>query len=157
MSATPESIPSTVPPNSAFRFKRREFIILCAIICTGMIGCFFCLGNKSTQTVYTSHSMTNVQSNVQVHNDVLKIAGETYVGNKLQFHLNTDYLQQPLYINYGDGEIKRLYTEASFEYHYSLPGNYKLELFTVEKNQKKILSEQSLEISSNFRQLSILK
>jgi len=87
----------------------------------------------------------------------IQIKGSKRVGEKLAFELKQSTSASPLYMDYGNGEIKRIYKTQTIYYNYSFPGDYQLNLFTVENNQKKLISSEQINIAPSKNQLSILK
>jgi len=140
-------------------FGHRESLVLFAMVSFGILGCILCFSSAITHSSYSSHNLDLFEdSMVSVSKDKpIQIKGEKQVGEKLAFEINVSSLSSPLYMDYGDGEIKRIYNAKTVYYNYSFPGEYQLNLFTVDKKHKKLISSENIIILQNNSQLSILK
>jgi len=140
-------------------FGHRESLVLFAMVSFGILGCIVCFSSALTQSSYSSHNIGLIdESLVATQKDKpIQIQGEKLVGEELQFQINTQKNKTPLYMDYGDGEIKRIYNSGTLFYNYSFPGEYQLNLFTIDRNHKKVISTEKIKISPNTSQLSILK
>jgi len=140
-------------------FGHRESLVLLAIIAFGILGSILCFSSALTKTSYSSHNLHLFEDalvNTPKENP-MQVQGKKRVGEKLAFEIDHSALDTPLYIDYGDGEIKRVYKTQKVYYNYSFPGDYYLNLFTVENNQKRVISSEKIKIAPNNNQLSILK
>ncbi len=140
-------------------FGHRESLVLFAMISFGIIGSILCFSSAITKSSYSSHNL-DIFDDALIPTSLDKpilVQGEKRVGEQLAFEIKASESNSPLYMDYGDGEIKRIYNSKTVFYNYSFPGEYQLNLFTVEKNQKKVISSEKIVISTDNSQLSILK
>ncbi len=139
-------------------FGHRESLVLFAIVSFGILGSILCFTSALAKTNYSAHNLDLLEDALVLSPDTktMAIKGERRVGEKLAFQISEGIQTSPLYMDYGDGEIKRINNTQTVFYNYSFPGQYQLNLFTVKNNQKKLLSTEKIEIAPNT-QLSILK
>jgi len=140
--------------------RKQELLILMAIVGLGVIGSCYCFSSSCSKASYNEHNVVNTTKknrNVMAGNEDIQINGEFIAGNSLQFNADNLSYVNPLYIDYGNGEIHRIYDKKKAEYNYSIPGFYDVKVFTVKDKRKEVLSNQSIQIQENYRYLSELE
>ena len=137
-----------------------KFLYL-VIIVLGVLGCAYSFKLVNDSNPYKKHQM--ILSKKDLSQDAimkynftkpLNINGEMIVGQSLTMEVDSYLQTEPLFINTGNGQIERLIGEKQIEVHYDLPGEYGVELFTVQDKQKVVLSTQQIHIKSDFSKLS---
>ena len=137
-----------------------KFLYL-VIIIVGVLGCAYSFKLINDTHPYKKHQM--ILSKKDLSQDAimkynftkpLSINGQMVVGNNLTMAVDSYLQTEPLFINTGNGQIERLIGEKRIEVHYDLPGEYGVELFTVQDKEKVVLSTQQIHIKSDYTKLS---
>ena len=137
-----------------------KFLYL-VIIVLGVLGCVYSFKLVNDSNPYKKHQMILSkkdlsQDEIMKYNFTkpLNINGNMIVGQEVTMEVDSYLQTEPLYINTGDGQIERLTREKLIQVHYDLPGEYGVELFTVQDKQKVVLSTQQILIKSDFSKLT---
>jgi len=141
-------------------FITDKFLYL-VIIVLGIVGCVYSFKLVNDTHPYKKHQLILSKKDLS-QDDIMKynftkplnIKGEMVVGNDVVMEVDSYLQTEPLFINTGNGQIERLVGEKTLEVHYDLPGEYGVELFTVQDKEKVVLSTQQIHIKSDFTKLS---
>lgn len=140
-----------------------KFLYL-VILVVGILGCAYSFKLVNETHPYKKHQMIlsnkdMSQDNIMKYNFTkpLNIKGDLVVGENILMQVDTYLQTEPLYINTGNGQIERVIGEKKLDVHYDLPGEYGVELFTVQDKQKIVLSTQQIHIKSDFSKLSAVQ
>lgn len=138
--------------------------LFCLILILGGIGTYYSINLIADSNFYKKHDIT-LGNKAFSESDLAKysftrplsIDGDMKVGNSVSLSVDKQLKTEPLYVDFGNGDIEKLMEERKLEIHYALPGVYEIELFTVQDNQKMSLSNQQVIIESDYTQLSSSK
>ena len=136
--------------------------LFCLIVIMGGVGCYYSFGLIQSSQQYSTHEIL-LRSKDYTENDLLKYAinrpltinGDMKVGHELQIFVDQMLQTDPLYVDFGNGEIEKVVGTRKLNFVYGLPGLYGVELFTVEDNQKITLSSQEVNIDSDYSQYTL--
>ena len=151
----------SIKPLSSVINDRFLFMV---ILILGALGCYYSFGFIKNSQLYHSHEIilsTEDYSESDLrkfaHTRPLHVDGDMRVGEYLSISIDKMLETEPLYVDFGNGDIERLVNKENILVSYSMPGAYGVELFTVQDNQKVVLSSQQINIAGDLNQLTAQK
>jgi len=163
MSSILKSIPDKLVPVDKSSTYLLDGLVLFSIIGLGFMGCFYCFGSIHKQVNYSAHEVPlhlEIQSKLvplEFENNMITITGNLNTGTKLVVSVDNKLQQNPLYLDFGDGNIEKVLATNEVHYHYAMPGNYTINLFTIDNRQRIILSSKDVLIKNGVNQYSSIK
>ncbi len=129
-----------------------EYCILFSFAFLGIIGSTYMLKNcqqSSTHRIISSQSHTLLADQSLVDkskNKVLEISGDFTQNSPIGFAVSDEKVNQQFLIDFGNGE-KKLMSDPKIFYSYNTPGNYKIQLVALQKDQMKLVESRNVLIS----------
>jgi hypothetical protein len=163
MSSILKGIPDKLIPFDKSSTYLLDGLVLFSIIGLGFMGCFYCFGSVHKQVNYSPHEVPlhlEIQSKLvplEFENNKIKVTGNMETGSKILVSIDKELKQNPLYLDFGDGNIEKAMATKEIQYHYSMPGNYTINLFTIDNRQRIILSSKDIMMKHGASQYSSIK
>lgn len=160
MSSILNSIPDKLLPFDKSSSYLLDGLVLFSIIGLGFMGCFYCFGSIHKQVNYSAHEVPlhlEIQSRLvplEYENNKLTVKGDLRSGNKITVTADKKLKHDPLYVDFGDGSIEKLMEAKELIYRYAMPGNYVINLFTIDNRQRIILSSKRVQVRNGASQFS---
>jgi hypothetical protein len=133
--------------------SRSEHFILVIVAILGLLGSSYMLKNCVTIQADTLNPgnqsiVSSSQSPASFYGDhqVLSVEGDMQADKPLKFSFNTLTSESSFMIDFGNGEKRRCTSEA-LTYAYAKPGNYKVQLHTIDGKRVRMIESRTVLIS----------
>jgi len=131
-----------------------EYCILFSFAFLGIVGSTYMLKNcqqSSSLRIISSKSyaLLSDQSHSNKSRDkVLEISGDFKENSPIGFSVGKEQVDQNFMIDFGNGE-KKLMSDPQIYYSYNTPGNYKIQLVSLQKDRMKLIESRNVLISQD--------
>jgi len=132
--------------------SKSEHFILLAVALLGLLGSSYMISNckgHNHNAFFSAQNMGNpnlIDSPINGNQLVLEISGDLQEKSPIEFSIPENLNQQKFLIDFGNGE-KRIIDDENFFYSYNRPGNYKVQLLSMNDERLKMVESRNVLIA----------